>query len=77
MKKYDEYFENERMLYVVAIVKGDKVEAALHLGRMHGYTSALVRTDIDFEKINDLHERIMTAIDFAYRMERRYRKGQN
>ncbi len=74
MKKYDEYFENERMLYVVAIVKCDKDEASLHMGRMQGYKSALARMDIDIEKICYLHDRIMTAIDFAYRMQSRYSK---
>ena len=74
MKKYDEYFEKERMLYVVAVVKGDKAEASLHMGRMQGYKDALFNTGVDFTTICDLHDRIMTAIDFAYRMERRYRK---
>lgn len=74
MKKYDEFFEKERMLYVVAIVKSDKDEASLHMGRMQGYKTALSYMGIDFEKICDLHDRIMTAIDFAYRMKRRYEK---
>lgn len=74
MKKYDEYFESERMLYVVAVVKGNKVEASLHMGRMQGYKEALCNMGVDFTKICDLHDRIMTAIDFAYRM-RRYRKN--
>ena len=74
MKKYYEHFEKERILYVVAVVKGDKVESSLHMGRMQGYKSALFHMGIDFDKICDLHDRIMTAIDFAYRMERRYSK---
>lgn len=74
MKKYYEYFEKERMLYEVAIVKGDKAEASLHMGRMQGYKRALSNIGVDFEKICDLSDRIMTAIDFAYRMERIYRK---
>lgn len=74
MKKYNTYFEKERMLYVVSVVKGDKNEASLHMGRMQGYKDALFNTDVDFAKICDFHDRIMTAIDFAYRMERRYRK---
>ena len=74
MKKYDAYFEKERMLYVVAVVKGDKAEDSLHLGRMQGYKDALFNMGVDFAKICDLHDRIMTAIDFAYRMKRRYRK---
>ena len=74
MKKYDTFFEKERMLYVVAIVKCDKDEASLHMGRMQGYKKALCDMGLDFEKICYLHERIMTAIDFAYRMKRRYRK---
>lgn len=73
MKKYDEYFEKERMLYVVAVVKGDTVEASLHMGRMQGYKDALSDMGVDFAKICDLHNRLMTAIDFAYRM-RRYSK---
>ena len=76
MKKYDEYLEKERMLYVVAIVKGDKDEAQLHMGRMLGYKDALFNMGVDFAKICYLHERIMTAIYFAYRMERRYRKAR-
>lgn len=73
MKKQDEYFENERMLYVVSVIKGDKDEASLHMGRMQGYKDALFNMDVDFVKICYLHDRIMTAIDFAYRIERRYR----
>ena len=76
MKKYDAYLEKERMLYVVAVVKGDKAEAQLHMGRMQGYKDALFNMGVDFAKICDLHDRIMTAIDFAYRMERRYRKAR-
>ena len=74
MKKYDTYFEKERMLYVVAVVKNDKYEASLHMGRMQGYKDALSNMGVDFTKICDLHDRIMTAIDFSYRM-RRYSKG--
>lgn len=74
MKKYDAYLEKERMLYVVAVVKGDKVEASLHMGRMQGYKDALFNTGVDFAKVCDLHDRIMTAIDFAYRMRSRYLK---
>ena len=58
------------MLYVVSIVKGDRDEASLHMGRMQGYKYALGITGVEFEKICDLHDRIMTAIDFAYRMKR-------
>lgn len=76
MKKYYEFFEKERVLYVVAVVKCDKDEASLHLGRMQGYKDALSNTGVDFTVICDLHDRIMTAIDFAYRMERRYRKAR-
>lgn len=74
MKKYDAYLENERMLYVVAVVKGDTVEASLHMGRMQGYKDALFNTGVDLTVICYLHDRIMTAIDFAYRM-RSYRKN--
>lgn len=73
MKKQDEYFEKERMLYVVAFFKGDKDEASLHLGRMQGYNDALFNMGVDFTKICDLHERTISAIDFAYRM-RSYKK---
>ena len=76
MKKYDAYLEKERMLYVVEVVKGDKDEAKLHLGRMQGYKDALFNMGVDFTKICDLQDRIMTAIDFAYRMQRRYRKAR-
>lgn len=76
MKKYDEYLERERMLYVMAVVKGDNVEASLHMGRMQGYKDALFNMGVDFAKICDFSDRIMTAIDFAYRMERRYRKAR-
>lgn len=76
MKKYDEYFEKESVLYVVAVIKCDKVESSLHMGRMQGYKDALSKTGVDFAKICDLHDRIMSAIDFAYRMERRYRKAR-
>lgn len=68
MKKQDEYYEKERMLYVLAVLKGDKVEASLHMGRMQGYKDALCNMGVDFTKICDLHDRIMSAIDFAYRM---------
>ena len=74
MKKYDTYFEHERILYVVAILNGDKYEASLHMGRMQGYKAALFNNGVDFTVICDLHDRIMSAIDFAYRM-RRYRKN--
>nr|DAQ36317.1 MAG TPA: cyanate lyase [Caudoviricetes sp.] len=74
MKKYYEYFEQERMLYVVAVVKGDKFESSLHMGRMQGFKDALSNTGVDFTIICYLHDRIMSAIDFAYRMKRRYRK---
>lgn len=74
MKKYYEYFEKERMLYVVAVIKGDEVESSLHLGRMQGYKDALFEMGIDFTKICYLQDRIMTTIDFAYRMKRRYIK---
>lgn len=73
MKKQDEYYEKERMLYVVAVLKGDKDEASLHMGRMQGYKDALFNMGVDFTKICDLHDRIMSAIDFAYRM-RSYKK---
>ena len=73
MKKYDEYFEEERMLYVVAVIKGDKAEAQLHMGRMQGYIDALLYMGVDFAKICDLNDRIMSAIYFAHRMGR-YRK---
>ena len=74
MKKYDTFFEKERMLYVEAIFKGDKDEASLHMGRMQGCKHALCIMGVDFEKVCFLHYRIMTAIDFAYRMKR-YRKN--
>lgn len=80
MKKYDAYFEKERMLYVVAVVKGDNVEAALHMGIMLGYKDALSKMGVDFAKICDLHNRLMTAIDFAYRMrhsKKHYVEGDN
>lgn len=73
MKKQDEYYEKERMLYVVAVLKGDKDEASLHMGRMQGYKDALFKMGVDFTKICDLHDRLMSAIDFAYRM-RSYKK---
>ena len=73
MKKQDEYYEKERMLYVVAVLKGDKDEASLHLGRMQGYKDALCNMGVDFTKICDLHDRTISAIDFAYRM-RSYKK---
>ena len=74
MKKYDAYLEKERMLYTVAVVKSDKPEASLHMGRMQGYKDALFNMGVDFVEICYFHDRIMTAIDFAYRMKRRYRK---
>lgn len=74
MKKFHNIFENERVLYVVAIVKGDKNEASLHMGRMQGYKQALGHMGVDFTEICYLHDRIMTAIDFAYRIKR-YRKN--
>lgn len=74
MKKYEAYFEKERMLYVLAVVKGDTVESALHMGIMLGYKDALFNTGVDFETICYLHNRLMSAIDFAYRMKIRYRK---
>lgn len=74
MKKYDEYYEKERMLYVVAVVKGDKLEASCHMGRMQGYKDALCNMGVEFVKICDMHDRLMSAIDFAYRMRRRYMK---
>lgn len=74
MKKKDEYFEKERMLYVVSVIKGDKDEASLHMGRMQGYKDAISNTGIDFMKICDMHDRIMSAIDFAYRLRSRYLK---
>lgn len=75
MKKQYEYFENERVLYVVSIIKGDKDEASLHMGRMQGYKDAMLNMDFDFEKMFYFHDRIMTAIDFAYRMRKRYIKN--
>lgn len=74
MKKQDTYFEKERMIYVLAVVKDDISEASLHMGRMQGYKDALCNMGVDFTKICDLHDRIMDAIDFAYRMKRRYVK---
>lgn len=76
MKKYDSYFEEERILYVLSVVKGDKYEASLHMGRMQGYKDALFNTGVDFTVICDLNDRIMSSIDFAYRMERRCRKDR-
>lgn len=73
MKKQDNYFERERMLYVVAVFKDDNYEASIHLGRMQGYKDALFNMGVDIDKICYLHGRLMDAIDFAYRM-RRYRK---
>lgn len=74
MKKQDAYLEKERMMYVIAVVKGDISEASLHMGRMQGYKDALFNIGVDFTKICDFHDRIMDAIDFAYRMKRRYVK---
>lgn len=74
MKKYYAYLENERMLYVVAVVKGDKSESSLHMGRMQGYKAALGEAGTDFTEICDMHDRIMSAIDFAYRMRNIARK---
>lgn len=74
MKKYDKFFEKERVLYVVAVIKSDKDEASLHMGRMQGYKQALCDMGVDFTKICYLHDRIMTAIDFAYRIKT-YRKN--
>ena len=74
MKKQDSYFENERMLYVMSIVKGDKLEASLHLGIMLGYKDALCNMGVEFVKICDINDRLMSAIDFAYRMRSRYMK---
>lgn len=74
MKKYDKFFEKERVLYVVAVVKSDKDEASLHMGRMQGYKQALCDMGDDFTKICYLHDRIMSAIDFAYRIKT-YRKN--
>lgn len=74
MKKYDKFFEEERVLYVAAVVKCDKDKASLHMGRMQGYKRALGDMGVDFDKICYLHDRIMTAIDFAYRI-RSYRKN--
>ena len=74
MKKYYEFFEKERISYIVAVVKNDKYEASLHMGRMQGYKEALCIMGVDFAEICDLHDRMMSAIDFAYRMKR-YRKN--
>lgn len=74
MKKYYEFFEKERVLYVVAVVKCDKDEASMHMGRMQGYKEALCDMGADLTKIFDLHDRIMSAIDFAYRIKK-YRKN--
>lgn len=74
MKKQDSYFEKERVLYVMAVVKSDKVEASLHMGRMQGYKDGLCNMGVEFVKICDINDRIMSAIDFAYRMRSRYMK---
>lgn len=74
MKKYDEYFEKERILYVLSVIKRDEVESALQLGIMLGYKDALFYMGVDFVKICYLNDRIMSAIDFAYRMRRIYLK---
>lgn len=74
MKKQNSFFEKERILYVISVVKCDKYEASLHMGRMQGYKEALSNMGVDFTIICDLQDRIMTAIDFAYRMRRRYLK---
>lgn len=74
MKKHDTYYEKERMMYVVAVVKGDSSEAKLHMGRMQGYKDAMFNMGVDFVKICDMYDRMMSAIDFAYRMRRRYMK---
>ena len=77
MKKYDEYFEKERILYVVAVISGDKAEAKLHMGRMQGFQDALCIMGVDFTKICYFNDRIKTAIHFAYRMKSRYSKQNN
>ena len=46
------------------------------MGRMQGYKDALFNMGVDLAKICDLQDRIMSAIDFAYSMKRRYRKEQ-
>lgn len=74
MKKQNSFFEKERILYVIAVVKGDKYDASLHMGIMQGYKEALCEFHVDFTEICDLHERIMSAIDFAYRMRNIARK---
>lgn len=71
MKKQDMYFEKERVAYIIAVIKDDKLEASLHMGVMLGYKDALSMTDTDFKKICELHDRLMSAIDFAYHMKRR------
>ena len=74
MKKMDAYFEKERMYYVINAMKGDREEAALHLGRMQGYKQALFISGADCTNIFEMHDRVMDAIDFASRMRKRYRK---
>ena len=50
MKKYDAYLEKERMLYVVAIVKGDKAEAKKYAQHLEdSYPSSPYYNDISKE----------------------------
>lgn len=75
MKKQDIYYEKERMMYIIAIIKGDSSEASLHMGRMQGYIDAMCNMSVDFVKICYMHDRLISAIDFAYRMKRLAKKN--
>lgn len=71
MRREEYYFEKERMSYIISVFRGHIQEAYMHLGRMQGYTYSLFIFGVDMTTLWNLHIRIDTAIDFAYRMKRK------
>lgn len=71
MRREDNYFEKERMDYILSVFRGNNCDSYLHLGRMQGYTYSLFICGVDMTTLWNLHMRIDTAIDFAYRMRRK------
>lgn len=71
MRREENFFEKERMSFILSVFKNNKQGVYLHLGRMQGYVYSLFISGVDMTTLRNLHMRIDTAIDFAYRMRRK------
>jgi len=75
MKKQHNYFEKERINYVLASMRDDYEQAKIYMARMQGFKNGIYQFDI-YEGFR-IHDEIMSAIDFADRMWKLRRKKES